>query len=56
MSKNYRLIVEVEVSLPDEEKMEEQDITLLLTGDNWNPWPGVEIVDMKLRSWWPGEL
>lgn len=46
----YDLDVRVRVTLPDGETSEQQDITLLLTGEDWDPWPGVKIHDMDLLA------
>lgn len=44
----HDLDVRVRVTLPAGETVEKQDITLLLTGEGWDPWPGVQIHDMEL--------
>ena len=44
----YDLTVKVRVTLPKGETPDQQDITLLLTGEEWDPWPGVQIHDMEL--------
>lgn len=43
------------VTLPEGETPDQQDITLLLTGEDWDPWPGVQIHDMTLLTHKPAQ-
>jgi hypothetical protein len=46
----YDITVKVRITLPKNETPGEQDITLLLTGEDWDPWPGVQIHGMELLT------
>lgn len=51
----YVLNLRALVTLPDGETPEVQDPALLLTGENFEPWPGVTIHDIDLVSHAPAE-
>lgn len=44
----YAIDMRFIVTLPDGETPDKQDPTLVITGEEWNPWPGVEIHDAEL--------
>ena len=46
----YDLTCRVRVTLPKGETPEEQDMSLMLTGGEFDPWPGVEIHDVTLLA------
>ena len=46
----YDLTVKVRVTLPTGETPADQDIAMCLTGDDYDPWPGVQIHDMTLMG------
>ena len=49
----YDITAKFRVTLPGNETPAQQDITLLLTGECWDPWPGVQIHDITLESFSP---
>ena len=46
----FDLDVRVRVTLPPGETVEQQDINLLITGEDYDPWPGVEIHGLELLA------
>ena len=46
----YDLTMRFRVTLPEGETPSQQDPTLLITGENYTPWPGVQIHDADLIS------
>ena len=44
----YDMTVKVRITLPAGETPEQQDVALCLTGENFDPWPGVQIHDAEL--------
>jgi hypothetical protein len=52
----HDLDVRVRVTLPAGETVAEQDVALLLTGDDFDPWPGVEIHEVDLLAHRPAEV
>ena len=47
----FLMTVKVKIDLPEGETPAEQDPSLVLTGENWDPWPGVHIHDVDLVNW-----
>ncbi len=51
----HDLDVRVRVTLPTGETVEQQDVALLLTGEDFDPWPGVQIHDVELLAHQPAD-
>lgn len=47
----YDLTVKVRITLPKGERPETQDAALLLTGEDFDPWPGVQIHDAEILNY-----
>ncbi|WP_306600737.1 hypothetical protein [Geothrix sp. 21YS21S-2] len=51
----FDLTIRVTVTLPPGEDPETQDVPMLITGGDFNPWPGVQIHDAEILAYRPRE-